>query len=622
MFDDENQKPGGIAAYARRLKGLPGAVSDAQAASPAPSSISRRALLELSPRPTTTPAPSVPGEQANATLSPQDSISRRALAGQSAQALGLTVQPVGVTAGLQDSISRRALAGQPAQAPGLTVQPWANPTGAQDSISRRALRETSQPGVFKATAPGLSPQYTNTPGQSAQAPGLTVQPGANPAGPPTSIRQMAMRDAQQSVQPQDNQPVPANSIYRAAMQGATPQPMNDTQMSIASVARANQIRQQQVDMQQPGGAGVLADPNEALNAERTARWREDELIKKAQYSPQLASIASQALQGNTARDLEAARQPAVAANIALQARGQDINREAQAGQQSISSRALEMNNARDKERLALDQSRFGLEQQDSIAKSAAREGLSKAMQSGDQGAIARARAQAAALGVKLEPQANLLHVETDRGMMVFDPRTGQMAPALGADGQPVASSKALTEYQGKSTGFGMRADRASKIIDEVGQGGKVQPSLLKRAAESVPLVGEGLGMMANALQSPEQQQVEQAQRDFVNAVLRQESGAAISQGEFDNARKQYFPQPGDSPEVVAQKQANREAAINGFRVSAGPGARSIGESGQAAQPTQPAQQQPKAPSVGAVEHGHVYVGGNPADPSSWVEVRK
>jgi hypothetical protein len=58
--------------------------------------------------------------------------------------------------------------------------------------------------------------------------------------------------------------------------------------------------------------------------------------------------------------------------------------------------------------------------------------------------------------------------------------------------------------------------------------------------------------------SDEYKQIEQAQRDFVNAVLRQESGAAIAESEFENAIKQYFPQPGDTAEVVRQKQINRQ----------------------------------------------------------------
>jgi len=38
-------------------------------------------------------------------------------------------------------------------------------------------------------------------------------------------------------------------------------------------------------------------------------------------------------------------------------------------------------------------------------------------------------------------------------------------------------------------------------------------------------------------------------------VLRKESGAAIAASEFDNAEKQYFPQPGDSDQVISQKRA-------------------------------------------------------------------
>jgi 3-deoxy-D-arabino-heptulosonate 7-phosphate (DAHP) synthase len=74
-----------------------------------------------------------------------------------------------------------------------------------------------------------------------------------------------------------------------------------------------------------------------------------------------------------------------------------------------------------------------------------------------------------------------------------------------------------------------------------------------------------LGAGANAVfASPGEQQVEQAQRDFINAVLRRESGAVISNDEFANGRRQYFPQPGDTPQVIEQKRRNREMAIQGI----------------------------------------------------------
>ena len=147
---------------------------------------------------------------------------------------------------------------------------------------------------------------------------------------------------------------------------------------------------------------------------------------------------------------------------------------------------------------------------------------------------------------------------------------GDLVPINGGPADPRnQADKPLTEFQGKSTAFGTRAAVAHGILNSVGNGGKVQPGMIKRSLEAVPWAGEGLGTLSNWTQSPKQQQVDQAQRDFVNAVLRQESGAAIGPDEFANATKQYFPQPGDSPDVIRQKAENRETAIAGFELNAG-----------------------------------------------------
>lgn len=143
--------------------------------------------------------------------------------------------------------------------------------------------------------------------------------------------------------------------------------------------------------------------------------------------------------------------------------------------------------------------------------------------------------------------------------------------AAAAPQQLKGKGTALTEFQGKATGFAMRAEQANKDLASVESKGVNQPGVFKRVAESTPYFGEGLGTLANVTQSAEQQRVEQAQRNFVNAILRQESGAAINADEFANARKQYFPQPGDSKDVIEQKRANRELAIKSLEVSAGPG---------------------------------------------------
>jgi hypothetical protein len=78
--------------------------------------------------------------------------------------------------------------------------------------------------------------------------------------------------------------------------------------------------------------------------------------------------------------------------------------------------------------------------------------------------------------------------------------------------------------------------------------------------------------------SPEQQQNAQARRNFISAVLRKESGASISPTEYANEEKKYFPQLGDSDQVIKQKQNSRIKAIEGLKSQAGPsGVRQINQ---------------------------------------------
>lgn len=138
----------------------------------------------------------------------------------------------------------------------------------------------------------------------------------------------------------------------------------------------------------------------------------------------------------------------------------------------------------------------------------------------------------------------------------------------------------LNDSQSKALLFGARMQEADKILADMASQGVTQPSMTKRVAEAVPLVGGALGMAANAAASPQQQKVEQAQRDFINAVLRRESGAAISPGEFDSAAKQYFAQPGDKPQVMEQKARNRALAIQGLLAEVPQGKRQLPGAGQ------------------------------------------
>jgi hypothetical protein len=121
----------------------------------------------------------------------------------------------------------------------------------------------------------------------------------------------------------------------------------------------------------------------------------------------------------------------------------------------------------------------------------------------------------------------------------------------------------FTNDQTNAAGFANRMADAEKVLSDP-KSTAAMTSAVNRGLGAAPL---GLG---NYAVSPEYQQADQAKRNFVNAVLRKESGAAIGKDEFTNADKQYFPQPGDGPDVIAQKAQSRAQAIQSMQTSAGP----------------------------------------------------
>ena len=134
--------------------------------------------------------------------------------------------------------------------------------------------------------------------------------------------------------------------------------------------------------------------------------------------------------------------------------------------------------------------------------------------------------------------------------------------------QQVQKTQQLTGGEQKATGFFNRAYQSQIILNDLENQGT---SMRNYIAGTVPF--------GNFLRTSEGQRYDQAKRDFINAILRQESGAVIGVDEFENAEKQYFPQPGDTADVIAQKRRNREAAIAGLKVASGPGAEMVGGGG-------------------------------------------
>lgn len=197
----------------------------------------------------------------------------------------------------------------------------------------------------------------------------------------------------------------------------------------------------------------------------------------------------------------------------------------------------------------------------------------------------------------------------------------EIAGAPSQPTNPFAYGK-QNESQSKDSGYANRMFRAEGILRD--------PNVEKAATDPVQYgLGKLPGIAANYATNKEYQKFDQAQRDFINATLRRESGAAIAESEFENARKQYFPQPGDTPEKIAEKRKNRQDAIGGVASGGGQSYRppyTFSETGEML-PTGQKQgvrsqtAQPGLPRPGDVKDGYRFKGGDPASPASWVALK-
>jgi len=189
-------------------------------------------------------------------------------------------------------------------------------------------------------------------------------------------------------------------------------------------------------------------------------------------------------------------------------------------------------------------------------------------------------------------------VEREDGTFLVDTRTGAARPVTGPQGQPLIGGKPLTETQSNAVAFGMRALEANKLATDLEGKGFTNTGVIRTAVGGTmgqaPIVGgkleQGVRSAFNVLPefaggpSPEQQQVDQARRNFISAVLRKESGAAIGVDEYSNEERKYFPQLGDSEKVIKQKQDARKLAIQALEAQAGPSGKRLIEKGRELSP--------------------------------------
>jgi len=139
----------------------------------------------------------------------------------------------------------------------------------------------------------------------------------------------------------------------------------------------------------------------------------------------------------------------------------------------------------------------------------------------------------------------------------------------------------MTEMQSNALQYSARMASNRQVLENLEKRG------FDPASNEAAIKGNNL--FPNKFRDTQQQQYLAARDNWISALLRKESGAAISRSEYENAYRQYFPQWGDSPEVKEQKAQLRRIAEDNMKLVAG-GKAAEAETGAPAPSTAPQQQ--------------------------------
>ncbi|WP_322958115.1 phage DNA ejection protein [Providencia huashanensis] len=128
--------------------------------------------------------------------------------------------------------------------------------------------------------------------------------------------------------------------------------------------------------------------------------------------------------------------------------------------------------------------------------------------------------------------------------------------------------------------------QAQKIIDKAPEGAKKAAGFALRLKDSIDSMNElsktidpkrialinnalGDGTVANISLSPAEQQYMVNARDALYAILRPETGAAITLPEMQEYSKMYLPQPGDSKQATDTKMRKMQGQYNSLKGQSG-----------------------------------------------------
>ena len=146
---------------------------------------------------------------------------------------------------------------------------------------------------------------------------------------------------------------------------------------------------------------------------------------------------------------------------------------------------------------------------------------------------------------------------------------GKINQPINGDGiKPISLPQAQSiidkanEGSKKAAGFALRLKDSMDSMNELGK--TIDP---KRVALINRSLGDGT--IANLSLSPAEQQYMVNARDALYAILRPETGAAITLPEMQEYSKMYLPQPGDSPDATKTKMRKMQGQYNSLRGQSG-----------------------------------------------------
>lgn len=180
--------------------------------------------------------------------------------------------------------------------------------------------------------------------------------------------------------------------------------------------------------------------------------------------------------------------------------------------------------------------------------------------------------EASAIVLQAEAAKEQAKIEYDRAKELADKQATLAVDAANAQREREKKiedeTNNPTSDQASAAGFYDRMQNAEVNMYIPSTQGADTSSETNRLAEAIPFVG-------NYFTSPDYQQYKQASEDWVRAKLRKESGAVIAEDEMAREIKAYFPQPGDSQEVIAQKKEARLVAQDAIKRGGGRAADAI-----------------------------------------------